>query len=118
MSKKARTRKLPDFDTLVSMHQADPEALEKLRTELTNEIFDQSPEFRRRRLQGLQFRINMELRRAKTPEARCIKLSTLMHDSFVELHECLRDPFATLQRKSQGATAELIQLADRRSKIS
>lgn len=109
MKDNARREGLPDFDTLVSMHQTDPEALEQLRTELTNELFDKAPAHLRRRLQGLQFRINMELRRAKTPEARCVRLSTLMHDSFMELHESLHNPFACLDRKKNSATGELIQ---------
>lgn len=85
-------RDLPDFDTLLSLHEEDPQELDKIRADLTDAIFESASESSRRKLEGLQFRINMELRRARTPQARCVKLSSMMHDSFVQLHEALHSP--------------------------
>lgn len=85
-------RDLPDFDTLLSLHKEDPQELDKVRADLTNAIFENASESSRRRLEGLQFRINMELRRARTPLAGCVKLSNMMHDSLMELHHTLNNP--------------------------
>ena len=83
-------RDLPDFDTLLTLNEENPEELEKIRLELTDAIFERVSEPSRKRLEGLQFRINMELQRAKTAQARCVKMSSMMHDSFIELQQVLR----------------------------
>ncbi|MES3007392.1 MAG: DUF3135 domain-containing protein [Pseudomonadota bacterium] len=85
-------RDLPDFDTLVTLHKEQPEELERIRSELTNAILENTTGESRRRLQGLQFRINMELRKARTPEARFIKMSSMMHEAFAELNQVLHNP--------------------------
>ncbi len=85
-------RDLPDFDTLVTLHKEQPEELERIRTELTDAILENTTGDSRRRLQGLQFRINMELRRARTPEARFVKISSMMHEAFAELNHVLHHP--------------------------
>lgn len=91
-------RDLPDFDTLLCLHEEDPEELEKIREDLTDAILENAQESNRRKLEGLQFRINMELRRARTPQARCVKLSNMMHDSFAQLHQALHNPGAVIPR--------------------
>jgi hypothetical protein len=93
-------RDLPDFDTLLSLHEEYPEELDKIRSDLTDAIFENVPEYSRRRLEGLQFRINMELRRAATPQARCIKISNMMHDSFAELHQALHNPDVVIPKEN------------------
>lgn len=85
-------RDLPDFDTLVTLHKEQPEELERIRSELTDAILNNTTGESRRRLQGLQFRIHMELRRARTPEARFIKMSSMMHEAFAELNHILHHP--------------------------
>lgn len=90
---------LPDFDQLVKLAQEDPEALEALRKKLCEALIQQAPESYQRRLRGLQFKIDMERRRAKTPMAACVKLSKLMQDSFYKLRVALNEA------SSQQATA-------------
>jgi len=80
---------LPDFDTLMTLAKENPKELERIRARLTNDVFEQAPDEIKRRLHGLQFRIKMELKRAKNPNAACIKLSSMMHDSFARLNERL-----------------------------
>lgn len=96
---------------MVAMHRSDPAALEKVRNELTCQMFENAPEDVRRRLEGLQFRINMELRRARTPEARFIKISSMMHESFAELNHCLNNPHAALEKKDTRP-ATVVRLDD------
>jgi hypothetical protein len=92
---------LPDFDTLRDMHRSDPDSLDRLREQLTTELVDAASPERRRRLAGLQFRINMELRRSGNHTARFIRLSGMMQDALCELNYCLNNPLsAARERKS------------------
>jgi hypothetical protein len=87
MSKPRTT--LPPFDELKAMAAERPEELEDLRLKMTEEILNNAPEGRRRRLQGLVFSIDMVRRRAKNPMQACIKLSQMMMDSTLELRDAL-----------------------------
>lgn len=80
---------LPDFNALVKLSNEDPEALEKLRKKLAEDLIRQAPKDTQRRLRGLQFKIDMERRRAKTPMAACMKMSEMMQHSFLELRDAL-----------------------------
>ena len=82
---------LPDFDKLLDLAEHDPTALEKLRIELCEKVIREAPEDYRRRLRGLQFRIDMERRKAKSPMAACISISGMMHDSFDKLRHALNE---------------------------
>lgn len=86
---------LPSFDTLLKMAQDDPEALERLRVEMCEQVILDAPESHRRKLRGLQFRIDMERRKAKSPMAACINISGMMHESFERLRETLNEATGT-----------------------
>lgn len=83
---------MPSFEELATLAQDAPEALEALRRKLYEQILQQAPEHMCRRLKGLQFKIDMERRRAKTPLASCLKLSSMMHESLMELKAALSNP--------------------------
>ena len=83
---------LPDFDTLQTMARHDPTGLERLRLRLVHELIASADPARQRRLQGLQFQIDMERRRAPNPMAACIRLSTLMRDSLLRMQQALNEP--------------------------
>jgi hypothetical protein len=72
-----------DFDEWKSLACNDPDAFERRRQAVIDEFLSSVPESRQRRLRGLQFRIDMERRRARTPLGACIKISTMMWDSLV-----------------------------------
>lgn len=82
---------LPSFDKLRDMAQNNPDELERLRIELCEQLIHEAPEQYRRRLRGLQFRIDMERRKAKSPMAACITISGMMHDSFDKLRMALNE---------------------------
>jgi len=82
---------LPSFDVLREMAQKDPEALERLRVQLCDQLIQDAPPAYRRKLRGLQFRVDMERRRAKSPMAACIAISGMMHDTFDKLRQSLND---------------------------
>ena len=106
---------LPDFDTLLAMHRENPEALEKLRRRLTRKLVRSAPASTRRRLEGLQFRIDMELQRATNPTARCIRLSGMMHDSFARLNHCLHHPFDEGYTRQNRPKADILPMKSRHS---
>lgn len=81
------TTRLPAFEVLVDMARNDPEGLETLRRSLTNAVIaTASSEDSRRRLKGLQFRVDLERRRAPTPLAATIRISEMMCRSLADLH--------------------------------
>ncbi len=85
--------RLPAFEVLVDMARNDPEGLEALRRSLTNAVISTaSSDSARRRLQGLQFRVDLERRRAGTPLAATIRISEMMCRSLAELHASLVTP--------------------------
>lgn len=84
-------RYLPNFDKLKELAENDPTELERLRIELCEQLIHEAPEEYRRRLRGLQFRIDMERRKAKSPMAACITISGMMHDSFDKLRMALNE---------------------------
>ncbi|CBL45817.1 Hypothetical protein HDN1F_22340 [gamma proteobacterium HdN1] len=82
---------LPDFEALRELAVNDPEGLEALRIQLCEQLIQEAPVALRRKLRGLQFRVDMERRRAKSPMAACIAISGMMHDSFDQLRHALSE---------------------------
>lgn len=82
---------IPEFDRLTTMAQQNPEQLEALRRQMIEETISQADESMQRKLHGLQFHIDMEIRRAKTPMAACVKISEMMHGSLSNLRSALND---------------------------
>jgi len=69
------------FDTMMTMAKNDPEAFELLRVQMINNVIDEAPEDNRRRLIGLQWRVDQERRLARTPMGACIRISNMMWES-------------------------------------
>lgn len=75
------------------MARNDPQGLEALRKSLTEAVIDAaSNEIARRRLKGLQFKVDMECEKATTPLAACIRVSEMMCRSLADLHRCMVEP--------------------------
>ena len=92
------THKLPAFDVLVDMARNDPQRLEKLRRKLTqNVIAGATTEQKRKRLEGLQFRVDLERRRARSPLAATIKISEMMCHSLADLHRSMVTPLVATE---------------------
>ncbi|MEM7000611.1 MAG: DUF3135 domain-containing protein [Pseudomonadota bacterium] len=86
-------RKLPAFDVLVDMARNNPEQLEELRQKLTAHVIrGAASEQKRRRLQGLQFRVDLERQRARSPLAATIRISEMMCHSLADLHRSMVTP--------------------------
>jgi hypothetical protein len=113
---------IPSFEALVALSKEDPAEFEALRIQLCQQILDQAPEHLTRRLNGIQFKINMERRRSKTAMKSCLEISKLMNNSLIELEGVLSNPQEFLQThnqnqleekdlaKTEQTSAEIIQL--------
>lgn len=67
-----------DFDAWANLAQSDPEAFEARRRAAIDDFIASVPAHRRRRLHGLQCRLDLERRRAKTPLGACVRFHKLM----------------------------------------
>ena len=87
--------RLPTFDVLVDMARNDPKGLETLRRSLTEAVISAATnDATKRRLKGLQFRVDMERARAATPLAATIRISEMMCRSLADLHKSMVAPDA------------------------
>lgn len=75
-----------DFDEWAALARTDPQAFEARRLALIEKYLCQFPSPEQQRLRGLQFRIDMERRRARTPMAACLRLSAMMWESLLGYH--------------------------------
>lgn len=85
------TTQLPDVDTLIKMAKDDPEGLERLRHELCTQLIENAPEHYQRRLNGIQFQINMTRRKSSNGLHSCIKISEMMLESYQKLQSALAE---------------------------
>ena len=82
---------LPSIDTLIILAKEQPDELERIRVELTQELIDgASSVARKRRLEGLNFTIEMKRKSASNPMHSCLKLSELMWDSAIAMAERIK----------------------------
>ena len=73
-----------DFDFWRQLAEKDPESFEKHRAQLIHSVIESSPAFLHKRLRGLQWRIDMEIRRSKNAMDSCLRINRMMMDSVYE----------------------------------
>lgn len=78
-----RSNPCSNFDEWASLAQSDPAAFEERRSCLIEDYIQNSPYHLQRRLRGLQFRVDMERRRARTPMGACVRISRMMWDALL-----------------------------------
>lgn len=91
-----------DFGCWMHLARTDPQAFERRRREVLDQVIRNAAPSRRRRLQGLQARIDLERQRARTPMAACLRLSSMMWDS---VHDDLLPLLARLSLPDTPAPA-------------
>ena len=100
---------LPAFDVLVDMARNDPQRLEKLRRSLTDSVIASADtEQQRKRLAGLQFRVDLERERARSPLAATIKISEMMAQSLAALHRSMVTPLTTETQQVPSRSAQVL----------
>jgi len=109
------------FEEMASLARKDPELFEKKRKELIQEALSQASPENRERLERLQWRIDRERERAKTPLGACIRLYDMLMEmvygegGFLEAVETLRD-ILEATREGRGPAGE-IKLKTRQAEI-
>ena len=98
---------LPNFDELMKIAQNDPERLDEIRKQATEALIDSAPSKHQRRLRGVQFQIDMELRRSKSPLDGYIRISNMMNESLWQLKSTLNEVLETRQQRGLPTTKEL-----------
>jgi hypothetical protein len=78
-----------DFDEWALLARTAPDEFERRRRALIEIHILKSGNVRRMR--GLQWRIDLEMSRARNPVDACVRLSKMMWDSFMELNLALND---------------------------
>lgn len=80
-------RENPDHEILSRLAHDDPEAFERLRAELLDDLIRSAPDRLQLRLRGLQFRVDQVRKLAHTPLNATIRVSELMWKSFLALSD-------------------------------
>lgn len=70
-----------DFDEWRVLASSDPDEFEAKRRKVLDAVIARAPEKRRKRLKGLQWRVDQVRGRSSTPLAACISLSDMMWES-------------------------------------
>ena len=106
---------MPSFDELARLAKEEPENFEALRQQLIEAAIGEAPEDKQRRLRGLQFQVDMERRRSRTPMAACLGISKMMHDSLFPLGQTLNaaageepDPVISLFAEERATAATIL----------
>ena len=103
-----------DFDAWAMLARTAPDDFEQRRRAIVeSQILSSDND---RRLRGLQWRIDIERKRAHTPLKSCLRLSTMMWDSFVDLNDVLNtfagnDCESTSTSSHSARSAKIIYLS-------
>jgi hypothetical protein len=106
------TIQLPDFDTLMKLARDNPAALEDLKQTATSALIERAPSQYQRRLRGIQFQVDMAVRRSKNPMDGCLRVSGMMHDSFGQLRGLLNDLAGTQPGYQSDAPTTIVPSAE------
>jgi hypothetical protein len=100
-----------DFDKWARLAQEDPAEFERQREATLRATIAAAPSEHRQRLEGLQFRVNMERQRSNTPLGSCVRLNSLMWAGFYRLRKELNAAAGRLTANEPApGCAEVISL--------
>ena len=105
---------LPDHKTLSELAENSPEQLEFILRENINALIETTSGSHKRRLQGLQFQVDVQRKLAKNPIDSCIRISRMMHDSFLELNRALANFTNDQPMSEKKKDNNVIYLTDRK----
>lgn len=100
-----------NFEAWAKLARENPEEFERRREREIREVIDACPDLRHR-LEGLQFRIDAERKLARTPLKACLRISTLMWNSFYDLKDRLDGLAAGIRSAESLAAAPAPRRAD------
>lgn len=107
-----------DFDKWAQLAQDDPAEFERQREAALRALIATAPEANRQRLEGLQFRIDLERRRSTSALGSCVRLNALMWSGFHRLRRQLNEvePRSPSEPGAGPRSAEVIPLAAARER--
>jgi hypothetical protein len=110
---------LPSHETLVQCAREDEEAFEAFRREAIERLIESAPLRIRRRLRGLQFRIDCVRELSRSPLKSTIAISRLMWESFHCLNDELQDLVNLVERRADRprSTPDQKRIADHSARI-
>jgi len=110
---------LPNFDELQAIAANNPEQLEKIRQEAIESLIANAPVEHRRRLRGIQFQVEMELRRSVSPLDGCVRISKLMNETLWQFNSILNEALESLEGTAppRGSEFDLSEGAPKTAKI-
>jgi hypothetical protein len=97
-----------DFDEWAALAKSAPNVFEQRRIDYIEQLISDSSNVHR--LHGLQCRIDMERMRARTAMRACLRISSLMWDSFFEYQSAL-DTFIQMSSASKNTSSLSIRSA-------
>ena len=98
---------LPCFEELVEIAANNPEKLDKIRKLASESLIESAPVRCQRRLRGIQFQVDMEIRRSKSPLDGCVRAFNLMNDTLWRLNSTLNETIAALEDAPFSASIDL-----------
>ena len=112
---------LPAFDDLMELADKDPKAFDDFRQHTCQQFIQSTPSTHRGRLLAIQNRVEVALKRAKTPLAGVLKISGMMHDSLHQLSDKLVEFHYLAEHHTRcnpppAKSAEIIEFNDWRAK--
>ena len=87
---------------MVGLYQKDPDAFEKMRADIIHQMLEDFPEEYRKRAYGMQFQIEMRLRRYKDPIVRMNMMVAMFWEQFDEFNRVLNDPQKFISDRDAG----------------
>ena len=103
---------------MVGLYQRDPEAFEKMRADIIHQMLEGMPEEYRRRAYGMQFQLEMRLRRYRDPVVRMNVMIGMFWEQFETFNSVLNDPMKFLAEREAGqhGPAKVLSLIEPDSK--
>lgn len=98
-----------NFEEWMLLYKKDPDSFEKNRLKLIQAAINEAPEKMHRRLTGIQWRVDCEIKLAKTPMAGCIKVYQMMMDSVYE-SDGLLDALSSTQRELKRSPLSIVPI--------
>ena len=107
-----------DFDKWARLAQEDPAEFERQREATLRATIAAAPSEHRQRLEGLQFRLDMERQRSESPLGSCVRLNSLMWAGFYRLRKQLNAAAGGLSPEDAArGSAEIIPLQAMRERL-
>ncbi len=99
-----------DFNQWRDMAQQDPEAFEVLRQQMVAQVIESAPPRVRKRLRGLQWRIDQVRRRRGSAMGSCLELYDMMWDTLIGEAGMMARMEQVARRQVPDHQAEVIDL--------